>query len=273
MARRASSSPEISLFPFLSILVCVIGALVLLIVIMTLAQSTAGDGRTPEEMQRAMRSQAITRELQALAEKQKKLEATSGEVAPLLKDLAAEQKRLIQLREDLRKLAGSEKPAETDAELQKRLELALQQIKAMDQERPPLDKEIAKLEAELKAKQLVLKAPPALIVQPGGTGNAKNQNLYFVEAGGGGIVLHQKGKPEVRISNGSIGKDEALNQFFLNVKKDNKAMVLFLIREDGDGSFRRAAGLAENTFQLRVGKLPLPGRGAVDLTQFGFPKK
>jgi hypothetical protein len=270
MARRAASSPEISLFPFLSILVCVIGALVLLIVIMTLGQTTAGDGRTQEEMQRAMKHQSLTRQLPELAAQLEKREKESGTSGRLLAQLKQKQSLLLNLPTEFKKLAPEKDPAQTDAELQKRLELAMQQLAAMAKETPELQKEIAKLEAELAAANKKLKAPPALIVEPGGTGNARNAALFFVEAGGGGIVLHEKKAEPVRISNGSIGTDETLNKFFLTAQKNPKALVLFLIREDGNGSYVKAAGYAESQFKLRTGKLPLPGQGKVDLSKFGL---
>ncbi len=272
MARRTANAPEISLFPFLSILVCVIGALVLLIVVMTLAQAKSSEGRTPEEMLRATQYQVLAHQLEKAAAELKRLEAESGDAGKLLAALAKQKSLLITLQQDFAALSTDKQPKQTDAELQKRLELAMAQLAAMAKEKPALEKELAKLEAELAAQQKKVTAAPPLIVQPGGSGTAKNANLYFVEAGGGGVAVHEKGKPPTRITNGSIGKDEVLNKFFLNIQKDPKAMVLFLIREDGNGSYNLAAGLAENTFKLRTGKLPLPGRGDVDLTKFGFPK-
>lgn len=136
-----------------------------------------------------------------------------------------------------------------------------------------MQQEIAKLEKELAAANKKLKEPPALIVEPGGTGKAKDAAIYFIEAGGGGIVLHAKNKPPQRISNGSIGTDEGLNKFLLEAKKNPRAMLLFLIREDGNGSYAKAAGYAENQFQLRTGKLPLPGQGKVDLSKFDLNEK
>ena len=273
MARRTANAPEISLFPFLSILVCVIGALVLLIVVMTLAQSKSAEGRTPEEMQRATQHQVLAHQLEQAQAELKRLESESGAAGKMLAELAKQKALLLTLQKDFAALTPDKQPKETDAELQKRLELAMAQLTAMAKEKPALEKELAKLEADLAAQQKKLTAPPPLVVQPGGSGVAKNANLYFVEAGGGGIALHEKNKPPTRITNGSIGKDEGLNKFFLNLQKDPKAMVLFLIREDGNGSYTLAAGLAENTFKLRTGKLPLPGRGEVDLTKFGFQNK
>ncbi len=267
MARRKSASPEISLFPFLSILVCVIGTLVLLIVVMTLGQ-TVQDGRTQAELDRAIKHQQLEKELEALKAAEKASEVAAGDAGKLLAALKQEQAKLINLRRDMEKLGAAPPGGETDAELQKRLELAISQLAAMAKERPEMLKEIQKLEAELQAKKKVLSQAPPLKVRPGGTGSGRGADLLFVEANGAGVVLYKDGKPGARVSKASVGKDAGLNAFFLEAKKNPRNLVLFLVREDGYGTYNMAAGLAENTFELRTGKLPLPGQGPVDLSLF-----
>ena len=51
--RRSSEGGEVSLFPFLSILACLIGALVLMIVVLVMAQVGKAEGRSAEEIKRA----------------------------------------------------------------------------------------------------------------------------------------------------------------------------------------------------------------------------
>jgi hypothetical protein len=41
-----------------------------------------------------------------------------------------------------------------------------------------------------------------------------------------------------------------------------------LIRDDGQAAFNNGAGRAEGDYKVRVGKLPIPGRGALDLALF-----
>ena len=51
MARaRKDSGQAVSLFPFLSILVCMIGCLTLIIVVLNLIAMNKGEGREPEEI-------------------------------------------------------------------------------------------------------------------------------------------------------------------------------------------------------------------------------
>ena len=51
--RRSSEGGEVSLFPFLSILACLIGALVLMIVVLVMSQVGKAEGRSAEEIKRA----------------------------------------------------------------------------------------------------------------------------------------------------------------------------------------------------------------------------
>ena len=266
---RPRTDAEISLFPFLSILVCLIGSLVLLIVILTMVQSRMGDGRTPEEIQRAAEALELKKQLALVAQEIERLKASSPAAAT--KDALDDRlKAIVELRkelalgEDARKLNQR-----TSATLQKEVENLTTQLDAMKLEKPPLAAAIEKLKAELAARNKKPDdIPPALIVQPGGTGASAASKLFFVECGAAGIVIHKSKTEQERISAASVGADAAYDAFLDGARKQPNAVVLFLLREDGYGSYIRAAGWAESRFSLRTGKLPLPGKGPVDLSAF-----
>jgi uncharacterized protein YlxW (UPF0749 family) len=268
---RTRSDPEISLFPFLSILVCLIGALVLLIVILTMVQSMMADGRSIEEVVRAREADKLRRELTVIT---KELDEFKKEVDParkVIKELEEKKERFVLLRRRLSTSAEDKKKLDQQlADLQKKLEDAITQIEQMQKEQPAIKAAIAKLKAEIAARKLNINAKPKLIVQQTGSGSAgADTKLHFVECNASGIVVHrQEGEP-LRITSGSIGTDPAYNEFLREIAADPKNMVLFLLRDDGLGSYNRAAGWADSNFStLRTGKLPLPGQGEVDLSQF-----
>ena len=91
-----------------------------------------------------------------------------------------------------------------------------------------------------------------------------------MECNGSGIIIHHRVKP-IHISAGSIGLDVGYDDFLRHVASTPKAMVIFLLREDGLASYNRAAGWAESRFNVKHGKLPLPGQGEVDLSLFQAP--
>ena len=78
MAKRKDSGMAINLFPFLSILVCIIGCLTMIIVVLNIAQMDQVEGQTPEEVERAKEWQELKKEQEenrdALEEEKKKAE-------------------------------------------------------------------------------------------------------------------------------------------------------------------------------------------------------
>lgn len=267
---RTRSDPEVSLFPFLSILVCLIGALVLLIVILTAVQSALGDGRSMEEFSRAREADQLRREMAARQKEVQAWEADRAAADKLAKDLSQKQDRFVLLRKVLSTSAEDKAKMETEhAALQKELENMIIQIQEMQREEPAFKAAIEKLKAELAARKKNLDAKPKLVVQPTGSGAAgADTKLFFVECSAGGIVIHRSGVEPARITAGSIGTDAAYDEFLRQVAGTPKSMLLFLLREDGLGSYNRAAGWAESKFNVRTGKLPLPGQGEVDLSRF-----
>ena len=266
MAKRAPS-PEISLFPFLSILVCLIGALVLLIVILTIAQGSAAAARDPGEFARATAAAALRRQqetLQAglLARTRERDEQTAALRA---RDPVAAE--LARLREDLARAGQTAAP---DPEtLRRKLNELRAQISALEKERPPITHAIERLKAELAARRKPDTTPPPLVVQPGGSGQTAGTRLVFAEANAAGLTLLRKEGP-LRVPSGAIGTDGAYNAFLQELKRESRSALIFLVREDGLTAYTRGAGWAESQYDLRTGKLPLPGKGRIDLSHFGI---
>jgi len=68
-----------------------------------------------------------------------------------------------------------------------------------------------------------------------------------------------------------IVADVAYNFLLKEVQKQKDAKLIFLLRDDGMAAYNKALGWAQATYALtpeRTGKLPLPGRGEIDLKQF-----
>jgi hypothetical protein len=270
---RTRSDPEVSLFPFLSILVCLIGALVVLIVILTVVQSSMADGRSLEEVVRAREADRLRREMAKRDKAHTDIKSLVDPAQRLAQELKEKNERFVLLRKNLNTSAAEKKKIEeTNAELQKQLENLLLQLEAMAREAPPIKAGIEKLKAELAARKKNIDAKPRVVVQPTGGGVAGDAQLHFVECGAAGIVIHQPGAAPQRITSASIGVDAAYDGWLQKVAADPRSLILFLMREDGLGAYNRAAGWAENKFNVRTGKVPLVGQGEVDLSRFQQPK-
>jgi hypothetical protein len=272
MAKRAAS-PEISLFPFLSILVCLIGALVLLIVVLTIAQGSAAAARDPDEFKRAAAAAKLRQELEKMSAQATDLERKKRAAAEYLARTRPDDARLARLREEL---AGASTPrgdAPDPDEIERRIQAARVQAGKYEQGRKQIQDAIARLKDELAArnKKPDDKAVP-LVVRPGGSASTAGNRPVFVEATAAGLTLLRAGAAPLRVPTESIQVDAGLQSFLEQTARDSKATLIFLVREDGLAAYNRGAGWAESRHGLRTGKLPLPGKGEVDLSSFGIGK-
>jgi hypothetical protein len=267
MARRRNNSGEgVSLFPFMSILACLIGILTLMISISMKAKENRDVGRNEEEKARAEENRELTKISKALDARIAKLEkdlqrdkATSAQLTKL-------EERKIVLRTSI--ADASKDPAKTDEQLQKTIEIMREEIAALKKERPPLSKQRDELKAELALR----KNPPEKIesvqIRPGGTGVRAASRLFFVECNSTGIVLLTGDGAPKTISQAAITKSPDYNAFLDEVKTTRDSMVLFLIRKSGANSYNWAAGWAESKYEVLTGKLPVPNDGKIDLSLF-----
>jgi hypothetical protein len=242
--RRASSGDEVSLFPFLSILACLIGALVLLIVVLAVSQAGKAEGRSAEEIRMAQEFLRMKKELEQRKQLDLALKEKIAELEKLQKEVEEKQQRFIKLR---RLLDSSKEVQEQNQQisqqLQKELDNLLVEIDGLKKQQTSAKEEIAKLEAELKARKVPEdKKVPPVVVQPSGSGMSAT--------------------PEIVVA------DAAYNHLLYEVAKDKNSLILFLIRDDGQGPFNNGAGRAEGDYKIRIGKLPIPGRGQLDLALF-----
>jgi hypothetical protein len=271
MARRASNAGSgVSLFPFLSILACLIGILTLMISVTIAAKSLETNGRDKEELARAKEHQAllaqqksVRKEIDAFKAKLKSHSAAALQLSEL------DERRIVLRRQLDDSAAKLKKTDQTDKALQKLIETILSNIESLRKERPALEKKLAELKAELARRKIKPDNKPAPIqVQPGGTGSAHVNRVSFVECDSTGIILHRREGPKTNVSLAAIGTDQNYNRFLDEARGKQGSMILFLLRDTGNNSYLRAAGWAENQYQLRTGKLPLPGKGEVDLSLF-----
>jgi hypothetical protein len=273
--RRASAGGEVSLFPFLSILACLIGALIMIIVVLCVAQTQQSDGRTKEELEQAREYQELLRK----EKEQKDIEAIlTDRLAKLEKtkaESAEKEQRLAKLRKLLTTSADMKKMNQELAQnLIKELDDLLLEIEGLTKQESDLNKEIAALRDEIKARQVPLqKVVPPVVVQPGGSGLAQGTKLFFVEASGGRLTIYwdQKKKTVVSAVDEVIVADPAFNHLLKEVVKVPQSKIIFLLRDDGMTAYNKAAGWAQSTYNYRVdqiGRLPIPGRGEIDLQMF-----
>lgn len=270
--RRRKGSDEILLVPFLDILCSLIGVLILIIVVLCVSQSQQTNGRTPEEIQMAQDHKRMKEELAKRQQLDIVLKEKMAQLLELKKELEDKQQRFIRFR----KLLSSSKEIQEQnrqisLQLQKELDDLLTEIDGLKKQQVLSKTSIAELTAELKKRQVPPdKKVPPVVVQPSGSGMSDATKVYFVECSAGALKILGAWNEDYRLSATPevVVADAAYNHFLTEVAKDSNSLVLFLIRDDGQGAFTNGAGRAESDYKIRIGKLPIPGRGVLDLAFF-----
>jgi SHS2 domain-containing protein len=267
---RQGRHDEVMLIPFLDILSALIGVLILIIIVLSTAQLQRAAGRTPEEMRLARTYQELLKEKKEL---EKLLEARRAELAALqkrLQELIEKQKNLAEARKRYASSAEEARAAQLKAAaIQKEIDELKAQIEPIVKAMQPLQAEIEKLKQLLAEKKKKMDNRLATVmVRPSGSGARRNQRLFFIEANGPGIVVYLTKTQQLRVPTGSVSVDKAYNGFLAAVRNARNASLIFLVRRDGWWTYQQAAGWAEQKFGLNTGKLPIPGDGPVDLSQF-----
>jgi seryl-tRNA synthetase len=273
MARaKQSVDDSVSLFPFLSILACVIGILVLMITAITLGQigkDSAADADDPEAVQAQAEAEARVEEYkrlraQATADLQrlKELEELVQNAEQVQKNLAEVQAELKALEE--KQAASTSKLKAEEAEAAQKLaeaERLQKQIADIEKQLPSLLKELEKLKAEL-AKRTGPPEEAQVKVLPSGSG--QNMKAAFVECAQASLVFHD-GDKEIRVPIAQAGGSKEFAALLNKVKAEKGATVVFLVRPDGVATYNTARGIARSRGVLN-GKLAIAGQGKIDLS-------
>lgn len=270
--RRHAAKDEILLVPFLDILCSLIGVLILIIVVLCVSQTQQTEGRTPEEVQMAQDAKRMRKEIEDRKALDVVLKEKLKSIEELQKKIEEKEQRFIKLR---KLLATSKDLQEANQKIsqkmQKELDDLLLEIEGMKTQQAESKKEIETLMAELKKREVPPdKKVPPVIVQPSGSGMSPDTKVYFVEATGGALKIMGAWGEDYRLSATAavVVADVAYNHFLTEIAKNPNSLLLFLIRDDGQGAFNNGAGRAENDYKVRIGKLPIPGRGVLDLKLF-----
>lgn len=278
--RRRAEDDGISLFPFLSIIACVIGVLTLLISTMSLAQMGTEDVASLEQYER------IQRELEKLLAEIEQLRSEMDEDA-LQKTETIDQRRLaliaaqqqlerllnqiVEIRRWMAQMAEEAKiagrtAAEADQQGEKiRDELSRLERRAaqLGQELKEQQEQLAALEKELDERQ---QPPEEAQVSILPSGSAVGFEPVFVECAADAVVIHQGDSPP-RIRAADLAQDEQFLRLLSIVAASPRQRIVFLIREDGLSTYQRASRLAD-VHEADHGRLPVVGQGRIDLSYF-----
>ncbi len=259
--RKADSGAEVSLFPFLSILACIIGCLTMVIVALSIIQMDK-EGREPEEVERAKAYLKLEKEKDADLEKISELKA-------LIEAVVMNREQINEKREELKRIeAILDESMDVEAlrdELIAELNRLMRELEQLESDHEALLAQIEELRKLLAEKKMDPDLP-SVVVRP--TGSGVNIRPFFAEVTAAALLLHLKMDEEpVRVPIAKLGSDENFLKVVQVVKDTPNGQLIFLLRGDGIAAYNRARQVADRA-GARNAKLPLAGAGELDLRMF-----
>jgi hypothetical protein len=237
--RRRKPGDPISLFPFLSILACVIGTLTLIIAGLVVGQVGNGSAEYADL-------------ISAISDATKEI----NRLEPRIAEASSHEDRLASYQEEVDRLRLISSLEDIDAllALMRNSEQLGSKIRALEAELKRRSDEIERLNMKIEEQ----KDPQKVIVlKPSGLG--KGLRPSFVECRGKELVVYpQKTRVQASAINGAIFRDHVRT-----IQRRSGWSVVLLIRPEGVRTFNRARSVAEK-LDVRYGYLPLPSKGRID---------
>jgi type II secretory pathway component PulJ len=246
MARREGLTS--SLFPFMSVLACTIGALVVLLAIQSLSavETTKAAQRAGERLRSESRSvgEALARDERRLAQAEERWAELDAFLAARGIDEELDAFELVRRVERARRIQATR--------------LALAELRS---EAESIARQRGEVEASIEVLAARRESLPILI-DP--TGLSRRWRPFFVECDAEGATAH-RGEDDVRYF---VARDEVdltgdFGRYLRRVRAESGALLVLLVRSDGLRTARRVESVAEGA-GVRVARLPLPGDGALD---------
>jgi hypothetical protein len=251
VARRQAREQSSSLFPFLSVLACVIGTLTLLIASLAIgqvAESLLDSRDDPAESEHLEAERAELRELQ---EGFDSAEHVAEELAAAKAELRARGVDPSQSEEERRRAVQVRKSAAQLATLIRRLE----------REDSQLQGNVRGVEIELVEERPRGDTRPIRILPHG---SAPPLRPFFVECRADGVRIYDRNLTDsFYLSRGSLDDVARFRGFLQRARAVREGTVIFLIRPDGTGTYEWAARQTGKLL-VRHAKLPLPTQGTLE---------
>ena len=265
MGRRRREGIEVSLFPFLSVLACVIGALTLILASMAVSQvgSSALEGvRLGDRIDRAQQALVEARqELELLEERVDTVEAAEADQDKLHARLDGAGLSPEISIEELERLVDERRKSVESAELRARRD-------RLQAKRTTLEEQARGLRADVDTRDDA-RRDLAMRIAPAGVGPVYRP--YFAECTAGYIEVHTtRSDFTYRVPAEDILRGIDFQRFLRRIRVLRNTKLVFLIRPDGVNTYRKAAEAARR-LDVPWAKLPLPGDGQLDFSAFDVP--
>ena len=258
--KRRTIAPPSSLFPFLSILACVIGVLALMIGALAPGQAEVRNKPVApvqnDDVARLLEQiEFAEADIQRLEQRRVQAESVQAQLARSEKELnELKQRRQLQWKE-------AHEAAEQRFALGDEAELLRNETERLEPELAELDRRIARLKSEIAER---MKPPPEAAIQVRAYHARRKIDPVFVECRKEGLVVYENDEP-LEVPAAGIPSSAEFIRFLDRVAKTPDGAVVFMIRSDAFPTYFVARSVARER-SCRNGKLPLVGEGPVDLS-------
>jgi hypothetical protein len=240
--------PKVSLFPFMSVLACTIGALMTLLVAMSLAAVGATNAST-----RAYEETVESVQLDRAAIEKERAVLDEAEALWAQVDGALEERGLS---------AGlSMSSIEAELDLEKRRSEYVETLARIESEMRVIEQDGESIETTVSVLESRRETLPILIDS---TGISRHLDPYFVECDAGGATAYRaRDDFKYFVSRDELSSSGDFGRYLRRVRALPGSLLVLLVRPDGLATSKRAARVAAGA-GIRVARLPLPGTGELD---------
>ena len=289
MARREKKKQEVSLFPFLDILACVIGNLILIITAVVLEQVDTKP--IAEAAEREAQKKQVEKDLQTVALLQQQLEKLQQENQSSDKRVQEAKARLEKAEKD--KLAAKKKLLEVPPPPPPPDKEDLASVKKRQLEIEELIREIKEVEGKIAERK---KEPEqSITIMPANRGGGIPREPIFVEVNSEGIVIQPDEKNFKKVFGDEkprpvpvdkVAGDPEFKKLLNHALTDKRAIITFLLRPDAVDNYNKVRGIVlgfekqnqnklveailpsgDKVLRSISGKVPLPGEGVLDFSK------
>ena len=258
---KPNDTEAVSLFPFLSILACLIGVLTFIITGVAISQMDQSEDIAAIE--RTEKYDPLMAQLEADKAELKRLQAQRNAQQVLDEQIKQAQAKIKQAKQRIAQLADREKTIKQAESIRLEITKVNSQIETVKPKLDELSKKVQADEVELN-KRIEAGRPAGTIVRPSGSGVGLKPN--FVECDKQHLILFTGGK-QTLIPYAKITQSPPFLALLERVAKQEKRRVVFLLRPEGVRTYNAASRVAREK-QCRYGKIPVPGEGPLDLSMF-----
>lgn len=263
--RRAKTGITVELFPFLSILACVIGVLTLMITGLALGQMD-----TPDlgKIERAELFKKIHIKIESDGKRKEELADLIAKAQKIQEELQAAQRELERLQKDAQDVEAAKKRDEAlNLKLLAEADKLLERIKVLQPQLAELQKQIAAMKKEL-ARRKVPPAPAKVMIRPGGSSTDFKSVAFFECTANDVVKFDQDGKPTDRYPRSGLNENLDFIEYLDRIATAKKrSRAVFLVREDAYSTWLAAHRTAESRNCYNAA-LPVIGQGEIDLALF-----